>query len=114
MAFQARLTFLKINLRKFLKLIMSPMTLQRLLLHYPKQVNYTKIQNMITGLGKKSDDILKSAIMLENIGTHSFFKLSAEIYGTPRDTFRDGTTSPLDLALRFDEIIASFKKIRVS
>ena len=61
-------------------------------------------------LKKKSEDILKSAIMLESVGTESFFKLSAEIYGTPKDTFRDGTTSPLDLAIRFDEIIASFKK----
>ena len=61
-------------------------------------------------LKKKSEDILKSAIMLESVGTESFFKLSAEIYGTPKDTFRDGKTSPLDLAIRFDEIIASFKK----
>ncbi len=63
-----------------------------------------------TWLKKKSDDILKSAIMLESVGTESFFNLSAEIYGTPRATFRDGTTSPLDLAIRFDEIIESFQK----
>ncbi len=63
-------------------------------------------------LKKKSDDILKSARMLESAGTENFFKLSAEIYGTPRTPFRDGSTSPYDLAIRFDEIIESFKKNR--
>ncbi len=61
-------------------------------------------------LKNKSDDILKCAKMLESIGTESFFNLSAEIYGTPRAPFRDGATSPLDLAIRFDEIIESFQK----
>ena len=63
-----------------------------------------------TWLKKKSDDILKSAKMLESVGTELFSKLSSEIYGTPRATFRDGETSPLDLAIRFDEIIESFQK----
>ena len=106
----ARLTFFKNKSQKIPKIDYEPYDSAEVVAALSEASELYKDTEYDHWLRKKSDDILKSAIMLENIGTHSFFKLSAEIYGTPRDTFRDGTTSPLDLALRFDEIIASFQK----
>ena len=48
----ARLTFFKNKSQKIPKIDYEPYDSAEVVAHYPKQVNYTKIQNMITGLGK--------------------------------------------------------------
>ena len=61
-------------------------------------------------LRKKAKDIEQSANLLAHCGTKDFFKISAEIYGLPTSKLHDGSTTPLDLAVKFEAIIDSFQK----
>ena len=59
---------------------------------------------------KKAKEIELSANLLANCGTREFFNISAQIYGLPNSKLHDGSTTPLDLACKFEAIIDSFQK----
>tara|TARA_B100001750_G_scaffold62160_2_gene49410 strand:- start:2540 stop:3796 length:1257 start_codon:yes stop_codon:yes gene_type:complete len=59
---------------------------------------------------KKAKEIELSANLLANCGTREFFNISAQIYGLPNSKLHDGSTTPLDLAYKFEAIIDSFQK----
>ena len=58
-------------------------------------------------LVKKMNDLKKSSELLKNCGTKNFYKISSEIYGTPLSLIHDGSTRPIDLSKKFDDIINS-------
>ncbi len=60
-----------------------------------------------TWLEKKANDILSSIDLLQLSGTKQFFKKSEQIYGSPSFVLRDGKTSTLDLAKKFESMIDS-------
>ena len=53
----------------------------------------------------KANDILSSIKLLKSCGTESFFRRSKEIYGSPSFVLRDGKTSTIDLAKKFESLI---------
>ena len=59
---------------------------------------------------KKAKEIELSANLLANCGTREFFNISSQIYGLPNSKLHDGSTTPLDLARKFEAIIDSFQK----
>ena len=58
-------------------------------------------------LKKKTNDILFSIDLLQSSGTKQFFKKSEQIYGSPNFVLRDGKTSTLKLAKKFEFLIDS-------
>ena len=56
-------------------------------------------------LQTKANDILSSIKLLKACGTQSFFRKSKEIYGSPSFVLRDGKTSTIDLAKKFESLI---------
>ena len=58
-------------------------------------------------LEKKANDILSSIDLLQLSGTKQFFKKSEQIYGSPSFVLRDGKTSTLELAKKFESLIDS-------
>ena len=58
-------------------------------------------------LKKKTNDILFSIDLLQSSGTKQFFKKSEQIYGSPNFVLRDGKTSTLSLAKKFEFLIDS-------
>ena len=58
-------------------------------------------------LKKKADDILYSIELLQTAGSKQFLKKSQHIYGSPSFVLRDGKTSSLDLAKKFESLIDS-------
>ena len=56
---------------------------------------------MIDGL-KKADDILSSIELVQAAGSKQFLKKSQHIYGSPSFVLRDGKTSSLNLAKKFE------------
>ena len=53
------------------------------------------------------NDILSSIDLLQSIGTKQFLKKSEQIYGSPNFVLRDGKTSTLQLAKKFEALIDS-------
>jgi len=62
---------------------------------------------------KKIDDLKKSSELLKNCGTENFYKISSEIYGTPLSIIHDGSTRPIDLSKKFDDIINSIDNKKI-
>ncbi len=61
-------------------------------------------------LEKKTNDILSSIDLLQSSGTKQFLKNSEQIYGSPSYLLRDGKTSTLNLAKKFEALIDSHLK----
>ena len=62
---------------------------------------------------KKIDDLKKSSELLKNCGTENFYKISSEIYGTPLSLIHDGSTRPIDLSKKFEDIINSIDNKKI-
>ncbi|MFL2982884.1 MAG: flavohemoglobin expression-modulating QEGLA motif protein [Candidatus Neomarinimicrobiota bacterium] len=60
---------------------------------------------------KKTKDIEESVNLIDCCGSPDFFKYSAKIYGTPTSKLRDGKTTPIDLAKRFESIMQRQKTV---
>ena len=58
-------------------------------------------------LEDKMNDILSSIDLLQSTGTKQFLKKSEQIYGSPNFVLRDGKTSTLQLAKKFEALIDS-------
>ena len=58
-------------------------------------------------LEDKMNDVLSSIDLLKSPGTKQFFKKSEQIYGSPNFVLRDGKTSTLQLAKKFEVLIDS-------
>ena len=58
-------------------------------------------------LEEKTNDILSSIDLLQLSGTKQFLKKSEQIYGSPNFVLRDGKTSTLNLAKKFEDLIDS-------
>ena len=58
-------------------------------------------------LEDKMNDILSSIDLLQSSGTKQFLKKSEQIYGSPNFVLRDGKTSTLQLAKKFEALIDS-------
>ena len=58
-------------------------------------------------LEDKMNDILSSIDLLQSSGTKQFLKKSEQIYGSPNFVLRDGKTSTLNLAKKFELLIDS-------
>lgn len=56
-------------------------------------------------LRSKTQDLNDSLEILECRGSKEFFRLSSNIYGTPKTVFRDGKTTPLILARKFIDLL---------
>lgn len=55
--------------------------------------------------------LITTAKMLKACGSADFYKYSADLYGKPKDFMRDESTTSLDLALSFNELLAPLKNI---
>tara|TARA_X000000950_G_scaffold270709_1_gene350858 strand:- start:3318 stop:4565 length:1248 start_codon:yes stop_codon:yes gene_type:complete len=58
-------------------------------------------------LEEKTNDILSSIDLLQSSGTKQFLKKSEQIYGSPNFVLRDGKTTTLNLAKKFEFLIDS-------
>ena len=62
-------------------------------------------------LERQAAAIEKSAHLLAVCGTPAFFRISSELYGSPRSPLPDQTTNSYDLARRFNEMVGTIAHI---
>lgn len=62
-----------------------------------------------TWAGRIADKIEGSALLLSSRGTSDFLKYSSELYGSPYDTFQNGTKPIIDIADHFDDMFDCVK-----
>ena len=63
---------------------------------------------------EKAENLELSSRLISQRGTKEFFNFSSQIYGLPKGKLRDGATTPLDLAVKFESILDSFQNNPVS
>lgn len=64
-------------------------------------------------LAKSARRIESSARLLNAVGTPEYFEHSRALYGAPTDPLRDGTSTALDLAKRFNDVFESIGHIEL-
>lgn len=62
-------------------------------------------------LSRTADYIENSARLMAAVGTPAFLVHSRALYGAPTDTLRDGSSTALDLAKRFNDIFESISHV---